>query len=63
MPADPKLVQAVLEAAVEQDGCLKLTCSQAFAIARRFGVKPIEVGKICNQNNVKIRACQLGCFK
>jgi len=57
-----ELVSAVLKKVREVDGRKKLTCTEAFGLARQFGVEIIEVGQICNQNNVKICKCQLGCF-
>lgn len=47
----------------EPDGRRKLPCSEAFELAKRFDVKIVEVGRICNRNNIKICKCQLGCFK
>ena len=41
----------------------RLTCREAFELAERFDAKIVEIGRICNQNNVKICKCQLGCFK
>ncbi|GAB4253562.1 MAG: hypothetical protein Kow00129_14630 [Thermoleophilia bacterium] len=43
-----------------QDG--RLTCEQARALAERLGVTYAEVGRACDELNLKIRACQLGCF-
>ncbi len=40
----------------------KLPCAKAFAIAAEFAVSNAEVGKICNEIDVKIVSCQLGCF-
>ena len=58
-----KLVDAVIEAASEIDGRKKLPCAAAFQLAERFGVKLLEIGHICNTNNIRICKCQLGCFK
>ncbi|MHC4679221.1 MAG: hypothetical protein ACYTEK_11030 [Planctomycetota bacterium] len=60
-----KLPDAVLESALtaRDTGKKQLTCAQAFALARRFDVEIVEIGRICNQNNIKICKCQLGCFK
>lgn len=44
-------------------GKQQLTCARAFALAERFDVEIIEIGRLCNQNNIKICKCQLGCFK
>ena len=41
----------------------KITCKEALEIAKEMGVNPIAVGKILNELNIKIRGCQLGCFK
>jgi hypothetical protein len=43
-----------------QDGVL--TCHDARALAERLGVPYGDVGKVCNEFDVKIRACELGCF-
>ncbi len=40
----------------------KLPCKQAFAIASETDFSLEEVGKTCNEMNVKIVGCQLGCF-
>ena len=53
-----KLIEAIGEKA--KDG--KITCKEAFEIAEKLGIKPIDVGRALNDNNVKIKQCQLGCF-
>jgi len=58
-----ELVKAVKKLAVEQEGRFVLTCSQAFTIAREHGVEVGAIGRICNQEKIKIASCQLGCFK
>lgn len=40
----------------------KITCSQARQLAEKLGVAPSEVGKICTEYDIKIIACELGCF-
>ncbi len=40
----------------------KLPCKQAFTIASETDFPLAEVGKTCNEMNVKIVGCQLGCF-
>ena len=56
------LIDAVRERAQETDGGKKLACAEAFELAQEFGVEVAEIGHICNQQNIKIRKCQLGCF-
>ncbi len=40
----------------------KLSCRKAFIIAAEVGVPLSAIGKTCNEINVKIVGCQLGCF-
>ena len=40
----------------------RILCSSAFAIAKKLGISPSEVGKYANKLNIKISKCQLGCF-
>ncbi|OHB75539.1 MAG: hypothetical protein A2Z25_07510 [Planctomycetes bacterium RBG_16_55_9] len=61
-----QLVGAVIESAGStqpSDGRKRLTCAEAFDLAKRFKVDIIEIGRICNQHNIRICKCQLGCFK
>ena len=62
MSKEEELIKAVLERAEEIDGRKKLACAEAFELAQEFGVEVIEIGRICNQHNIRIRKCQLGCF-
>ena len=66
MGADTQLEQAVLNAALKSapgpEGKKRLSCSRAFSLAKEFDVEPMQVGKICNRHDIKISACQLGCF-
>ena len=57
------LAGAVIERARESDGKRKLTCAEALELAKQFGAEAVEVGRICNQNNIKICKCRLGCFR
>jgi hypothetical protein len=41
----------------------RLTCAEAFELAQKYEMEIIEIGRICNKNNIKICKCQLGCFK
>lgn len=62
MSKEEELIKAVLERAEEIDGRKKLACAEAFELAQEFGVEVIEIGRICNRHNIRIRKCQLGCF-
>jgi hypothetical protein len=63
MCENTELVDAVIAAAKEADGRKELTCAEAFSIAERFGVEKRELGHICNAYEIRIRECQLGCFR
>ena len=63
MGKEEDMVNAVSELAQDVDDVKKLACADAFKLAAQFGVKPREVGRICNQQKIKICKCQLGCFK
>lgn len=57
-----EITKEVLKSAIKEEETLFLDCETAFEIAKKCKVKPIEVGKACNAQKVKIRKCQLGCF-
>ncbi len=57
------LMEAVKQAAVERDGRMTLSCAEAFTLARSLGANPGAVGAACNEADVRIVQCQLGCFK
>jgi len=40
----------------------RITCTEARKIAEELAVPYIEVGRIANELNIKIRKCELGCF-
>lgn len=58
-----ELIEAVLAAVRQKEGGFELSCAEAFKLADKFGAEIAEIGRICNQRKVKIRRCQLGCFK
>ena len=48
-------------AALAKDGVLN--CAQALKLANEADVAPQVVGEAANEAKIKIRNCQLGCFK
>lgn len=40
----------------------KLPCEMAFKVAQEHNCALAEVGKLCNELNIKVVSCQLGCF-
>ena len=63
MDKNEELINTVISRTQDVDGKKKLPCAQAFQIAKEFETEIIRIGQICNQQNIKICDCQLGCFK
>ncbi|MFC1743284.1 hypothetical protein ACFL35_04765 [Candidatus Riflebacteria bacterium] len=40
----------------------RILCKHALEIAEKYDLKPGIIGKICNENEIQIKNCQLGCF-
>ncbi len=53
-----ELIQAIQDAAVNS----RLTCERAHLLAGELKVTLKEIGAICNELEIKISACRLGCF-
>ena len=65
MDKKEQLIEAILETAnggQGSDGKKILTCSEAFELAKKFEMEVAEIGRICNQHDIKIYKCQLGFF-
>jgi len=58
-----EFISAILKRAQDLHGRKRLTCANALELAKEFGTEAMEIGRICNRNNIKICKCQLGCFK
>ena len=56
------LINAVTERAKETDGKKRLVCAEAFRLSQELNAGLAEIGRICNQQKIKICKCQLGCF-
>ena len=57
--SDEKIKKALQDAGIEE----MITCPQAFAIAEKAKVSRSALGEYLTKNRIKIRHCQLGCFK
>ncbi len=40
----------------------KLRCADALELAARLQIKPARIGRLCNQHEIRVINCQLGCF-
>jgi len=59
MPVSKEVLQdAVRKAAVEN----RLTCERAHELGKELDVSLQEIGAVCNELNIRIKECQLGCF-
>jgi hypothetical protein len=57
---DSKNVEKIfLEEGIDRE----ITCPQAFHIAEKHKIAKSEISTYCNAHKIKIKACQLGCFK
>jgi hypothetical protein len=53
-----------IRAAFEKEGIAsEIKCPEAFAIAEKYGIDKMDIARYCNTRGVKIKACQLGCFR
>lgn len=55
---ESKIRKAFAEMGIENE----IQCSQADAMAAKYGLSKREIGEYCDAHGVKIRGCQLGCF-
>jgi len=57
---DEEIVRKAFEAeGIERE----IKCPQAFALSEKYGIPKMDIARYCNAHGIKIRACQLGCFK
>jgi len=54
-----KIAKAFREESIGKE----ITCPQAFEIAEKHKIAKADISTYCNEHGIKIRACQLGCFK
>jgi len=62
MKSEKELIAAILAQANETDGQKRLTCAAALSIAAGLDVEAAQIGRICDQQKIRICGCQLGCF-
>ena len=62
MKSDEELVAAVVARSQEAQGRRSLTCAEALALAAELDVEAARIGRICDQEKIRLCACQLGCF-
>ncbi len=55
--------QQILEEIQKRAQDDKIACRQCFEVAQQCDISLKIVGDACDKNQIKIHACQLGCFK
>jgi len=40
----------------------KLPCAKAFQLSKELDLSLKAIGEFCNEENIRIKNCQLGCF-
>jgi hypothetical protein len=40
----------------------KLPCAKAFQLSKELDLSIKAIGEFCNEENIRIKNCQLGCF-
>jgi hypothetical protein len=53
----------IVNAAVQREGKKILACAQAFKLSKEHNISLKEIGETCDQHDIKIKSCQLGCFE
>lgn len=53
-----KIREAVRNAAIGG----RMSCEMAHKLGTELGVTLQEIGAVCNELNIRIKDCQLGCF-
>ena len=53
---------AVLKSARKREGRRRLSCRTAHELAKELHVPLRGIGRICDEEEIKIMLCQLGCF-
>jgi len=41
----------------------ELPCARAFQLSEELKVTLNDIGRFCNEEGIKVKHCQLGCFK
>lgn len=64
MLSDEEVKKILLAAsALADDGRRRLSCADAFALHAKHGVPLATIGAICDNENIRLTHCQLGCFE
>lgn len=56
------ILAALRNASIEKGGKRYITCARVFELAEHLGIERRLAGDFCNEADIKISGCQLGCF-
>ena len=59
MPVSKEALKEAVKNAAREN---RLTCEKAHELGKELGVTLQEIGAVCNEQQIKIKTCQLGCF-
>ena len=59
MPVSKEVLKEAVKNAAREG---RLTCEKAHELGKELGVTLQEIGAVCNELQIKIKTCQLGCF-
>lgn len=57
-----KLKEIIIKASHEENGRKRISCPDVFKLSSEHGIDLLEITRICNEENIRISQCQLGCF-
>jgi len=58
----PVSKEELIAAVTKASGDGRLTCRKAHELEKELEVPLKEIGEVCNELNIRIKNCQLGCF-
>ena len=61
-----RMDETAIKAAFEEYGITnEIFCAQAFEICEKYDIPKMDIARYCNRHDprIKIRGCQLGCFR
>lgn len=58
----PVSKERLIAAVTKASGDGRLTCEKAHELGKELDVSLKEIGAVCNELNIRIKDCQLGCF-
>lgn len=59
---EKKVLEIIDKYCTIKDNKKYITCAIVFEIAKELNVNVSVIGKICNQEKIKLKNCQIGCF-